>query len=171
MKPTPSTTPRAGFTLIEAMVATAIVGMGVSAMMMASQSGTRVTADSQERARAVFLAQEVREWIASLPFKDPDVGQQNNPPGPDGSSPQVFVDDVDDMKDVTYSPPRDAQGTAVAAMTGWSQKIKMTWVSPTNFSASLADGASNVIKIRVDILHNAKTVLTSTWIVTKGSAQ
>ena len=171
MKQPKPTTARGGFTLIEAMVATAIVGVGVSAMMMASQSGTRVNADSQEQTRAVFLAQEVREWVASLPFKDPDPGQQDNPPGPDGSSPQVFVDDVDDMKDVTYSPPRDAQGTAIAALAGWSQKIKMTWVSPADFSAALADGASNVIKVRVDILRNAKTVLTTTWIVTKGSAQ
>ncbi|MCY2928648.1 MAG: prepilin-type N-terminal cleavage/methylation domain-containing protein [Planctomycetota bacterium] len=162
---------RGGFTLIEAVVATAIVGMGVCAMMMASQAGTRVNADSQELTRAAYLAQEVREWIATLPFKDPDVGQQNNPPGPDGSSPQVFVDDVDDMKDVTYSPPRDGQGTAIAAMSGWSQKIKMTWVNPTNFAAVVADGASNVIKVRVDILRGTKTVLTTTWLVTKGSAQ
>jgi prepilin-type N-terminal cleavage/methylation domain-containing protein len=162
---------RSGFTLIEAVIATAIVGLGVSAMMMASQAGTRVNADSQEQTRAIFLAQEVREWIATLPFKDPDVGQQNNPPGTDGSSPQTFVDDVDDMMDVTYSPPRNGQGTAITAMSGWSQKIKMTWVNTANFSSPVADGASNVIKVRVDILRGRKTVLTTTWLVTKGSTQ
>lgn len=143
------TSPRDGFTLIEAMVATAIVGMGVSAMMMASQSGTRVNADSQERTRAVFLAQETREWIATLPFASLTTG----------------------MKSLTYSPPHDGQGTEISTMSDWAQHITLTWVNPSNFSAAVADGTSNVIKVRVAVLRHDKTVLTTTWIVTKGSAQ
>ncbi len=49
-----------------------------------------------------------------------------NPPGPDQSDPQTFVDDLDDLMDVTYSPPRDAHGLPIADMTSWSQTITLT---------------------------------------------
>ena len=118
-------------------------------MMMASQAGTRVNADTQERTRAVFLAQEVREWVATLPFTS--------------LTPAI--------KNQTFSPPHNGQGTAITAMSDWTQQVTLTWVNPTNFSAAVGDGTSNVIKVRVNVLHNTKTILTTTWLVTKGSSQ
>jgi type II secretory pathway pseudopilin PulG len=161
---------RGAFTLVEAVVAIAIVGIGVAAMMSATASGTRANGDSRELATAMSLAQEIREWTATLPFSDPDPGQEHNPPGPDGSSPQVFVDDLDDLMSVTYSPPRNGQGVAIGAMTDWSQTISLTWRNPANLSAAVTPGTSDVIRVQVQIAHRGKVVLTTCWLIGRRTA-
>ena len=156
---------RGGFTLIEALIASIIVGLGITALLMASKSGTQVNASARDITHAINLGQEVREWTLKLPFQDPDT--PDNPPGPDGSSPQTFVDDLDDLKSVTYSPPRDASGQAISDMTGWSQQITLSWRNPTNLSEAVSDGASEMIYVEVVISHEGQSVLTTGWLVTK----
>jgi len=172
-----------GFTLIEAMVATAIVGLGIAAMIASIGSGTRVNDAGTQLTTAAFLAQEVREYTLKLPFSDPDAGSDSNPPGPDGSSPQVFIDDLDDLMGVTYSPPRDCQGfptdtspgAPMADMEGWSQAITLSWRDPSDLStpidppAKAAEG--EVIYVEADIRLNGATVLTTGWLVMNRAAQ
>ena len=156
-----------GFTLIEAVIATAIIGIGVAALFVSLRAGTEVNGASGDLTQAVFLANEIREWTLKLPFSDPDVGSENNPPGPDGSDPQTFVDDLDDMMGVTYSPPRDASGAAVSELTGWSQRMTMTWRDPDNVTQAVADGASDVIQVQVEVLRGQKVLTTVSWLVTR----
>ncbi|MCK4623849.1 MAG: prepilin-type N-terminal cleavage/methylation domain-containing protein [Phycisphaerae bacterium] len=156
---------RGGFTLVEALIASAIVGIGLMAMLLASKSGTQVNASAREITHAINLGQEVREWTLKLPFLDPDT--PDNPPGPDGSSPQTFVDDLDDLKSVTYSPPRDGTGQALSDMTGWSQQITLSWRNPDNLLETVADGASEMIYVEVVVSHEGQSVLTTGWLVTK----
>ena len=157
---------RSGFTLIEALIASVIVGVGVSAMMVATKSGTQVNAGAREFTHAINLAQEIREWTLKLPFLDPET--PGNPPGPDGSeNPQSFVDDLDDLAGVTYSPPRNGTGQAITDMSGWSQKITLTWRNPDNLSATVANGASEMIYVEVLVSHGSQPVLTTGWLVTR----
>ena len=156
---------RGGFTLIEALIASAIVGLGLTAMLMASKSGTQVNASARDITQAINLGQEVREWTLKLPFLDPDT--PDNPPGPDGASPQTFVDDLNDLMNVTYSPPRDANGQAISDMTGWSQQITLSWRDPENLSETVTDGASEIIYVEVEISYEGQLVTTTGWLVTK----
>ncbi len=156
---------RGGFTLIEALIASAIVGLGVTALLMASQSGTQVNAAAREITHAINLGQEVREWTLKLPFLDPDT--PDNPPGPDGTSPQTFVDDLNDLMNVTYSPPRDANGQAISDMSGWSQQITLSWRNPDNLSETVSDGASEMIYVEVAVSYEGQSILTTGWLVTK----
>ncbi len=157
---------RGGFTLIEALIASIIVGLGITALLMASKSGTQVNAGAREITHAVNLGQEVREWTLKLPFADPET--PDNPPGPDGAEdPQTFVDDLDDLASVTYSPPRDASGQAISDMTGWSQQITLSWRAPTNISQTVSDGASEIIYVEVVISYEGQSVVTTGWLVTK----
>ena len=162
---------RGGFTLIEAAVATVIIALGVTALMLAVSSATRTTAVGKEMTQAVFLAQELREWTVKLPFSDLDPGDADNPPGPDGSDPQVFVDDLDDLMDVTYSPPRDGQGLAIAEMPGWSQTISMTWRDREDLTTAVPDGSSDMIFVQVEIAHNGTTVVTTGWLVARRESE
>ena len=151
-------------------MATAIIGVGVVALLSCLASGTRTNDAGQTLTQAAYLAQEIREWSLRLPFKDPDAGDAGNPPGPDGTDPQTFVDDLDDFYNaagLTYSPPRDGRGVTIANMTSWAQKLTLTWRSPTNLATVVAPGTSDLIYVQVTVSYHGRDILTSGWLVSK----
>lgn len=158
---------RLGFTLIEALCATVIVGLGAAAILASAASGTRANDAGRKLSEAVFLAQELREWTVQLPFSDPDAADAGNPPGPDGSDPLSFVDDLDDLMDVTYDPPRDGQGIAVTVMAGWSQTIELTWRDPDDLSTVIADGGSDIVYVEVTVSWRGSEIYQTGWLVTR----
>jgi len=158
---------RQGFTLIEVLAALGIIGLAVVALLGSIASGTRTNQVARETTQAVFLAQELREWTLRLPFRDTDAADVDNPPGPDGTDPQVFVDDLDDLMNVTFSPPRDGTGSAIADMAGWSETITMTWRDPSDLTAEVTPGASGIIHVQVDIDHQNRRVLSMGWLVAR----
>ena len=170
MKVKTATPSRGGFTLIEVVVATILVGLALTAMMISVGSNTRVNDAGTKLTQAAFLAQEIHEWTLTLPFRDQDVGDRDNPPGPDGSSPQVWVDDLDDLMNVTYCPPRDGQGYAIAALPAWSQTITMTWRDPNDLDQTVTAGTSDIIYVNVDVSvdvrHQTTLIVSSGWLVT-----
>ena len=158
---------RDGFTLIEALVAAGIVGLGLTALLTAVMSGTQANAAGRRLTQAALLAREIREWTLKLPFSDLDPGDQGNPPGSDGTSPQVFVDDLDDLMGVTYDPPRDGQGYPVADMAGWSQTMTLTWREPTDLATPVSPGSTDIIHVQVDVACRGEPVLTTGWLVAR----
>jgi len=162
---------RDGFTLIEVAVATAVVGIALAALLVALGSHTRVRDAAAKITQAAALAQEVRERTLSLPFSDPDPADADNPPGPDGSDPQVFVDDLDDLMDVTFQPPRDGQGNSIPTLDGWSQTINLSWRDPNDISTPIADGASDLIFVEVDVAFQGQTIRTVNWLVARRAGE
>jgi prepilin-type N-terminal cleavage/methylation domain-containing protein len=167
MKCTTSGRARDGFTLTEVAVATVLVGIALTALMVSLAAGSRTNRAGQQLTQAVFLVQEIREWTLKLPFSDPDANDAGNPPGTDGSDPQVFVDDLDDLMNVTYSPPRDGRGQAISSMAGWSQTLTLTWRNPDNLTAVVPDGSSDIIHVKVDVSYRGQPVLSSGWLVAR----
>lgn len=161
-----------GFTLVEAAIATAIVGTGVVALLHALAAGTRVNQEGRHITQAVFLAQEVREWTLQLPFSDPDPGTEDNPPGSDGASPLTWVDDLDDLMNVTFTPPRvqlprDHVGDTLYEMGDWSQTILMEWRDPNSLTTAVPPGNSDVVSVTVIITYKGREILTTNWLVTR----
>jgi len=70
---------------------------------------------------------------------------------------------------VTYSPPRDAYGSAIMDMSGWSESITLTWRDSSNVATAVSDGSSDVIYVRVRISFQGREVLTTSWLVTRRS--
>ena len=167
MRCTHSRSVRGGFSLIEVAVATAIVGIALAALLVAVGSNTRVNDAGAKLTQASFLAQEIREWTLTLPFSDPDPGDAGNPPGPDGSDPQHFVDDLDDLIDVTYSPPRDGEGVALYDLDGWSQTISLTWRDPNSLLTSVTPGESDIICVQVGVAFEGQTIINTNWLVAR----
>lgn len=149
---------RNGFTLLEVMVATVIVGIGVAGMMAATQANTRVNGAGCDLTQATYLLGEIREWSMKLPFADPN----NHAPGTENPP-----NDVSDFLNVTFSPPRDACGQQIASKIGWSQVVSAQWKDPASLQTSVAAGTSDVVRITVTIRHNSATVLASSWNVVR----
>lgn len=109
---TRSTAP--GFTLIEAALATVIVGVGILAMVDAQQAFIKTNTWSSHAASGTFLANEIRELTRNLPKHDPVVGLSLDDDGEGGTTltgwgPNaaefglVDFDDVDDFDGITFS--------------------------------------------------------------------
>lgn len=162
---------RAGFTLIEAMIATVVIGLGVLALIHSLGAGTRVNSVSRDMTQAVFLAQEIRELTLQLPFSDPDEADMGNPPGPDGADPATFVDDLDDLMNTTYNPPVMASGSGtmqtISGMTGWSQVVDLEWKDPDRLTLTVPDGSSDVINVTATIQKDGRDVLSTSWLVVR----
>ncbi|RMH12090.1 MAG: hypothetical protein D6695_07655 [Planctomycetota bacterium] len=96
-----------GFTLIEAALATVIIGVGVVAMVEAQQAFIRSNLWSSHAASGTFLANEIRELTRHLPRHDPVTGlyleddefggSQLVGWGPEPG--EVLVEDLDDLDD------------------------------------------------------------------------
>ena len=156
---------RGGFSLIEAAVATVLIGLGVVALMTTVQSNIQTVDNSAIIAQAVLLCGEVREWTLRLPFRDPQT--PDNSPGSDEGDPQVTVDDLDDLMGVTFSPPRDAHGLAIANMTDWSQTITLTWREMTDLENTLTAGSSNIVHVKVDISYGGSQIFSTGYVMTE----
>jgi hypothetical protein len=125
------TTIRPGLALIEAVLASMVVGlMFVAALrlVVASRAGE---ADIEHRTIAAHLASELLSEIMSLPYADP-----NEPPvfGPEpsehGAAARAAFDDVDDYHGWIESPPQERSGGARAHLAGWSRTVDVHFVTP-----------------------------------------
>ncbi len=131
-----------GFTLVEVLITSVIIGLGIVAVMAAIGSGTRINEAGVSLTRAGFLTQEIREWSMSL-------------------------DTPDDLTDVTYSPPRNSLGEELTDMTGWSQTLTVTWRSPTDLDVIVPSESSDIAHIQLGVRHDGELDLSTDWLVTR----
>lgn len=83
-----------GFTLVEALFASAVLALVVAAMSQAVVSGQAVTAQAMFEARALSLAEALMEEVLALPYTDPG---GDTAAGPDaGETGRADFDGMDD---------------------------------------------------------------------------
>ena len=160
---------RRGFTLIEVLVAVVILGIGILALVHCVGLNTAVNGASRNLARGALLAQEVREWSLKLPYLDPDPNTRSSAPGLDPNETAGVgsdVDDIDDLKGQSFSPPVDARGLPMTDCPAWTQKIDLSWRSESNIGTTVPDGASKVVHVGVEIQRGNETILATGWLVT-----
>lgn len=169
------------FTLIEAMLAIVVVGIAIAASLVVTTTTTTVNSSVSSTTTAVFLADNIREMLASVPYCNPQVPtawKDRVVSATSLRSNQVDLDDFDDevfgfdATDSNKSPvdalfqPLSSMTTSSGAqpfsdMSRYTQKITVTKLSATDFSV-LADTAADagVRRIRIDILYcpQGKTV-------------
>jgi hypothetical protein len=170
-----------GFTLIEAALATVIVGTGVLAIIAAQQAYHRKNDWAQRTGTAMLLANEVRELTLTLPQHDPITGDSNM--GPEtGESGVASYDDLDDFAGVvtagkgagvTFDPPINALRQAIPDMARWSQFVRVDNVLPDNISSTFTQplGTTDLMRVTVTVMYQAPNaaeatpISTVTWVV------
>ena len=101
----------AGFTLIEALIASAVLSFVVAALTQAITAGQSHTYHALHAARAVQLAEAMLEEVLSKPWADPAGGSELGPDS--GETGRADFDDLDDYDGFTESAGsvRDANGS------------------------------------------------------------
>lgn len=103
-----------GFTLIEAALATIIIGVGVVALVEAHQAFMRTNQWSSHAAAATYLGNELREYMRGLPKHDPASGLWLDSGTPKGWGPEdgevtiLDFDDLDDFDGIWFAFDGDA---------------------------------------------------------------
>ena len=150
-----------GFSLIEAMIAVVLVGLSVTALVVASQSFTQANSFGADLSTAEFLIEQVRELTVLLPVVDPETVTATFGPEETGLT---AYDDVDDFDSATFSPPISANRVALTDLGGYTQQMTVQNLSPTNFDMVVADHSSAFIRITVIILQNGQQISSTNWI-------
>lgn len=132
-----------GFTLIEAAIVTAIVGLGIVGLLELIASGSMANVQSSELTTAVFLAQNIDELLQDAPYATLHNTYDN----------------------VTYTPPRDGRGQQLTSFNGWSQAIDVSYVDPDRVTLTVPDTQVEVTSmVTVTIIHNGKVIYTAKWL-------
>ena len=184
-----------GFTLIEAALATVIVGTGVLSIVAAQQAYHSKNNWAQRTGTAALLANEIRELTLQLPLHDPITGSANL--GPEANeldssgNPDIrFLDDLDDFagkmksitglglqgEGVTFAPPVNALKLKIPDMENWLQHVTVIKVREDNIGSSIPlpfTVDTDIVRCQVDVFFNDpndnKQILITqlSWILTR----
>ncbi len=129
-----------GFTLLEAMLATVIIGLGVVAMCQLLATGTMSNLEGADLTTGVNLARNVREKCLNIKFA--------NMPALNGT---------------TYNPAIDSTGAAVSGISNWTQSLAVTAVDPNRLTLAITDPSPDAIRATVTVNHNGRKVCDLSW--------
>jgi hypothetical protein len=145
----PGARDRAGMTLIEAALVTVIVGTGILGMMQLFASLHQQTAAANRATVAMFLAENIQEAMADLPFRDPDA------PGFRREEPNLPAwDDVDDWtgwssRQTGDRMPIDSLRQSIPELAQYGQIVAVEPVNPHGPSIVEANPDPEAVRITV----------------------
>jgi prepilin-type N-terminal cleavage/methylation domain-containing protein len=139
---------RRGFTLIEAAIVTAIVGIGIVGLLELLAAGTMANAESAELTTAVFLANNVNEMMQ----------------GKDYATLHATYDNKSYAAPVTG--PVDGRGVKLSGFDTWAQDVDVQYVDPDWITLAVPDAqVEPMSRVTVTIKHNNIVVYTARWLV------
>jgi len=153
---------RRGFSLIEVLIATLLVGLSIAALLAANGSFSMANVAGADLSTAEFLVEQIRELTTMLPVADP-AGTSWTTFGPEEAS-LAGYDDVDDFDNATFSPPINASRAPLNDLAGFSQQVIVQNVSSSNFDTVAGDCLTPFVRITVNILQNGRQISSASWI-------
>jgi hypothetical protein len=152
---------RNGFTIMEALGVTMIVGVGAVALIELLATGTMSNADAAERTTAINLAGNIREIAVGLKFADPQ-----SPDTWNTAEPVVeLYDDIKDLDGKLFRPALDGRRQPIQQYPGWGQAITVETVAENNFASVIArDPKAPTARVTVSILRNGREVYRKSWL-------
>jgi prepilin-type N-terminal cleavage/methylation domain-containing protein len=156
---------RRGFSLVEALMATTILAVCGSAVLLGISSSVQTTTHSLDEAIGIGLAEQLLDEIAGCRYVDPGASPTHTTLGPTaaevvGLSRERF-DAIDDYNGFYASPPVDVWGVPLGTEDGlggtrhaklklpstmlarWRQAVRVTYASTANPSVDLSAGVTS----------------------------
>jgi len=140
-----------------------LVGLSITALVVASNSFTMANGAGADLSTAEFLIEQIRELTTMIPAADPDdpthFGQETS---------GVSYNDVDDFDEATFSPPISADQTVLNDFAAFSQQVIVQKLKPSNLDAVVADSIdSPFLRVTVTVIQNNKEISSASWIRAK----
>jgi prepilin-type N-terminal cleavage/methylation domain-containing protein len=157
---------RRGFTLLEASLATMIIGIGVVATFRLFAACTQQNSISTRMTSAMMLAENIHEAMVGLAFNDPGMGTTNFDAEPGET---LFTyDDVDDFHGETFNPPINSNRNALNNLAQYSQVVSVWPVHLNNLETNSNESAPDLtqtsytgaVRVRVRVLYQATPATT-----------
>jgi len=154
--------PERGFTLVEVLIATILVGLAIVSLVAANRSFTDVNAGGAYLSTAEFLIEQLRELTTLLPVVDPQSGTSVF--GAEEANWQAY-DDLDDFDGAQFKPPINADSEVLYDLAAFSQHIRVENVRASDFDdTSIGQHNSNFVRVTVRVILNSKEISSASWI-------
>jgi hypothetical protein len=123
-----------------------------------------------DRARGQLLANDLMAEILAQAYEDPNETVTFGLEALElvGTNRSAY-DDVDDYRNLTDSPPKLKDGTAMQGFTGWTRTSVVVRIDPNNLN-TLALGESGAKKMTITVKHGTVVVATLVGIKTGASS-
>jgi hypothetical protein len=152
---------KGGFSLIEVLIATLLVGLAIVSLVAANIAFTKTNGAGVDLSTAEFLIEQIRELTVLLAVVDPQSGTATF--GPEEAT-LAGYDDLDDFNGANFSPPISANRTVLNAFAGFRQRITVENVSPSNFEQVVAHHSSPFVRVTVKVFLNSEEISSASWI-------
>jgi type II secretory pathway pseudopilin PulG len=167
-----------GFTLIEAALATIIVGVGVVSTMRLFASCTQQNIAATQMSSAQMLAGNIHEAIVGLPFADPTFAHKYF--GPEPGETLATFNDIDDFDGSSFNPPIDSMRNKIPSLSQYTQVVTVLPVWTNQLSSNSNESSLDIskttytgaVRVRVKILFKASPsdvaaeIYRASWICT-----
>ncbi|HBE72232.1 MAG TPA: hypothetical protein DDW52_29210 [Planctomycetaceae bacterium] len=139
-----------GFSLIEVVAATLLVGLLLAAALQTLASVGSVRQRTQQSISGLMLAQSLMAEILNKPHSDPESESTviGNEQGESLTNRSAF-DDIDDFHAWLRHSAENADGTAISGATGWRRYVTVWYIHPTAHTISFTDTGLKQVTVTV----------------------
>jgi len=131
---------RSAFTLVEAVVCTAIVGLLLVAALSTAAAARTTEYRMATRERGLLLAQELLAEMLTRPYSDPEEGTAGfGAEAGESDGTRRLFDDFDDYRNWSASPPQTRDGVALTDLTGWKRQVQVRRLNPATLNTALGE--------------------------------
>ncbi|MEQ8786767.1 MAG: prepilin-type N-terminal cleavage/methylation domain-containing protein [Pirellulaceae bacterium] len=149
---------RSGFSLLEVVVATLIVGLLMLAALESLGAITRGQGYVAQRSRGWLLAQDMMAEVLDRGYQEPDDAPLFGREGSESSANRGDYDDTDDYHGWVASPPQSKDGAVMSNLTDWERRVTVERVSTADLVTGVAS-EEGLRRVTVDVRYNGVSVV------------
>jgi prepilin-type N-terminal cleavage/methylation domain-containing protein len=153
---------RGGFTFIEVLIATLLVGLAAAALVAANWAFTKANDAGTDLSTAEFLLEQIKELTALLPVVDPN---DDTIFGPETGETWANYNDLDDFNGENFSPPINAERVVLNDYATFSQQVTVENVNASDFEQVEPDlPRTNFVRVTVNVYQNSQLITSANWL-------